>query len=197
VIDPAAALVDGLYLTYRVEGSTGPGETRSASERWTFRARPDGRFVAELEAEAVPQDLYVAAYGDPIVIDAGFAATSGRPLQFRGLCPLHLAASSRTAGATVAWPWDGAGVEPMPNEPEQQLLVHAAVRGPVVFRHWSAWLLEPVGMPPGAAPLAYYEADSGLLVGVEYGVDLPGSGRFVYCDAELVDRGVERWAAAG
>jgi hypothetical protein len=26
---------------------------------------------------------------------------------------------------------------------------------------------------------------TGLLVGVEYGADMPGTGRFVYCDAEL------------
>ena len=60
------AIQDGLFLEYRVEGSTGPGRSRAATERLTFRGRPDGRFQVHLEAEEVPTGLYAAAYGDPI-----------------------------------------------------------------------------------------------------------------------------------
>ncbi len=183
---PEAAIRDGLVLEYRVEGSTGPGRTRAAHERFTFRERPDGHFRVHLEGEEESIGLYAAAYGDPILVDVQLLAANGRALQFRGLCPLLLAPSQRAAGAEVRWSWDGAGVEEMPADPEQQLLARAVIGGPVRWRNWNAWILRMTDIPPAApSPTAYYEQATGLLVGVEYGADLPGAGRFVYCDAEL------------
>ncbi len=184
--DHDTAIRDGLVLDYRVEGSTGPGRTRAAHERFTFRKRPDGRFQVHLEAEEASMALYAAAYGDQIVVDAGLLAAKGVAFQFRGLCPLLLTPSQRAAGAEVRWSWDGAGVQEMPADPEQQLLVRAVIEGPVRWRNWNAWILRMADVPPTApSPVAYYEQATGLLVGVEYGADLPGAGRFVYCDAEL------------
>ena len=176
------AMQDGLFLEYRVEGSTGPGRSRAATERLTFRGRPDGRFQVHLEAEEVPTGLYAAAYGDPILVDSELTAANRKPLQFGGLCPFLLTPSQRASEAEVSWPWDGAGVEPMPDEAEQQLVVS----GPIRWRRWSVWALRRTDVPPKApAPVAYYDQVTGLLVGVEYGADLPGAGRFVFCDAEL------------
>jgi hypothetical protein len=84
----------------------------------------------------------------------------------------------------VAWIWDGAGVQDI-SDPEDQIIAKAVVRGPIPWRKWSAWLLERKDLPPTApAPAAYYDQVTDLLVGVEYGADLP-EGRFIYCDAEL------------
>lgn len=186
--DQNDAISDGLFLEYRVEGSTAPGQTRAATERLTFRRRPDGRFQVHLQAEEVPLGLYAAAYGDPILVDGGLVAANGRALQFRGLCPFLLAPPRRATDAEVGWAWDGAGVESMPDEPDQQLMVKAVVGGPLRWRQWNAWVLRRTDAPPQApAPVAYYEQATGLLVGVEYAADLPGAGKFVYCDAELQD----------
>jgi hypothetical protein len=186
VTDRGPDVRNGLFLEYRVEGSTGPNQTRAATERLTFREEPDGRFHVYLDAEEIAVGLYAAAYGDPILVDAGLVAGNGRPLQFRGLCPFLLRSSERSSNAEVAWPWDGAGVEPMSDEPEEQIIVTAVVTGPVRWRKWRAWALQRTGVPPQVpSPVAYYEQMTGLLVGVEYGADMPGTGRFVYCDAEL------------
>ncbi len=181
-----AAIRDGLVLDYRVEGSTGPGRTREARERFTFRERPHGRYQVHLDAEDVSLGLYAAAYGDPIIVDAGLLAANGMSLQFRGLCPLLLSPSGRKGGAEVRWPWDGAGVQERPADPEQQLAARGGIEGPARWRQWNVWILRMADVPPGApSPVAYYERATGLLVGVEYGADLPGAGRFVYCDAAL------------
>jgi hypothetical protein len=186
VTDRAADIRDGLFLEYRVEGSTGPGQTRAASERMTLQEQPDGRFHVHIDAEEVAAGLYIAAYGDPILVDAGLMAANGKPLQFRGLCPLLLKPSERSTNAEVTWSWDGAGVEPMSDEPDDQIIVTALVTGPVGWRKWNAWVLQRTDAPAHVPlPVAYYERVSGLLVGVEYGADMPGTGRFVYCDAEL------------
>ena len=138
-----------------------------------------------IEAEEVALGLYAAAYGDPIVVHPGLVAANGKPLQFRGLCPLLLKPSERSPNAEVTWPWDGAGVEPMSDEPDEQIIVTATATGSVHWRRWNAWALKRTDAPPHVpSPVAYYEQMTGLLVG-EYGADLPGSGRFVYCDAEL------------
>ncbi len=177
---------NGLFLEYRVEGSTGPGQVRAASERLTFREQSEGLFEVQIEAEEVQRGLYADAYGDPILVNAGFVASNGRPLQFHGHCPFFLTPSQRAPAAEVAWPWDGAGVEPMPDEPEQQLIVRASVEGPARWKKWNAWVLRRTDVPASApSPTAYYDQASGLLVGVEYGADFPGAGRFVFCDAEL------------
>jgi hypothetical protein len=184
--DRDPAIVDGSFLEYRVEGSVGPGETRAATERLTFREQPDGRFQVHFAAEEVTAGLYAAAYGDPVLVDAGLLVANRMALQFRGLCPFLLTPPQREPDAEVAWSWDGAGVESMLDEPEQQMILRAVVRGPVRWRKWSVWVLQRTDAPPNApAPVAYYEQVTGLLVGVEYGADLPGAGRFVYCDAEL------------
>ncbi len=184
--DRAPDIRNGQFLEYRVEGSTGPDQTRAATERLTFREQPDGRFQVHLEGEEVAVGLYTAAYGDPIIVDAGLMAGNGKPLQFRGLSPLLLKPSERSTNAEVTWPWDGAGVEPMSDEPDDQIIVTARVTGPVRWRKWSAWVLKRTDAPPQVpSPVAYYEELTGLLVGVEYGADMPGTGRFVYCDAEL------------
>jgi hypothetical protein len=186
VADPNLQIRNGLFLEYRVEASTGPGRTRAATERLTFREQPDGRFQVQLEAEEVPVGLYAAAYGEPIVVDARLAAGNGMALQFRGLCPFLLTSSQRAPDAEVAWLWDGAGVEPIPDEPQEQLIMRAVVRGPVQWRKWSTWILQRTDTPSSApSPVAYYEQVTGLLVGVEFGSDIPGVGRFVFCDAEL------------
>ena len=102
--------------------------------------------------------LYIAAYGDPILVDAGLMAGNGKPLQFRGLCPLLLKPSERSTNAEVTWSWDGAGVEPMSDEPDDQIIVTARVTGPVRWRKWSAWVLKRTDVPPQVpSPVAYYE----------------------------------------
>jgi len=179
------AIRDGLFLEYRVQGSTGPSTTRSSTERFSFHKRPDGPFEVRLHGEEVVVELFTATYGDPALVDAGLVAANGMPLQFHGLCPFVLTPSQRAANAEVAWIWDGAGVQEVPVDPEDQIITKATVRGPIPWRKWSAWLLERKDLPPAApSPLAYYEQVTGLLVGVEYGADLP-EGRFIYCDAEL------------
>jgi hypothetical protein len=186
VADQAPDIRNGLVLEYRVEGSTGPGQTRAATERLTLQEQPDGRFHVHIDAEDVAAGLYIAAYGDPILVDARLTAGNGKRLQFRGLCPLLLQPSERSTNAAVTWSWDGAGVEPMSDEPDDQIFVTALVTGPVRWRKWSAWVLQRTDAPPPVpSPVAYYEQVTGLLVGVEYGADMPGTGRFVYCDAEL------------
>jgi hypothetical protein len=178
------AIRDDLFLEYRVEGSTGPGTSRAVTERFTFHQQPDGRFEVRLQGEEMTVELYTAAYGAPLLVDAALVAANGMPLQFRGLCPFVLTPSQRAADAEVAWIWDGAGVQDM-SDPEDQIIAKAVVRGPITWRKWSAWLLERKDLPPTApAPAAYYEQVTGLLVGVEYRTDLP-EGRFIYCDAEL------------
>ena len=146
--DRAPDFRNGQFLEYRVEGSTGPDQTRAATERPTFREQPDGRFQVHLEGEEVAVGLYTAAYGDPIIVDAGLMAGNGKPLQFRGLSPLLLKPSERSTNAEVTWPWDGAGVEPMSDEPDDQIIVTARVTGPVRWRKWSAWVLKRTDAPP-------------------------------------------------
>ena len=72
----------------------------AGAERLTFREQPDGRLQVHLDAEEVAVGLYAAAYGDPILVDAGLVAGNGKPLQFRGLCPLLLKPSERSTSAT-------------------------------------------------------------------------------------------------
>ena len=176
---------DGLVLEYRVEGSTGPGTTRVVTERFSCHKQPDGRFEVRLQAEDVQAELYAAAYGAPMLVDSTLLASNGMPLQFRGLCPFALTPSQRAAGAEIAWIWDGAGVQEVPAEPEDQIIAKAMVRGPLPWRKWSAWVLERTDLPPGVpSPAAYYDQVTGLLVGIEYGADLQDT-RFIYCDAEL------------
>jgi hypothetical protein len=120
-------------------------------------------------------------------------AGNSKPLQFRGLCPFLLKPSERSPNAEVTWSWDGAGVELISDEPEDQIIVTALVTGPVRWRKWSAWVLQRRDAPPHVpSPVAYYEQVTGLLVGVEYGADMPGIGRFVYCDAELQTSSADR-----
>jgi hypothetical protein len=172
---------DGLFLHYRVEGSTGPAETRTSDERFTFRRRPDGRFQVDIDAEQVRAGLYTQTYGDPIIVDVDLMDDKGRVLQFDGLCPLILAPLQRATDAEATWVWDGAGV----SDPDERLVVRGAVRGPIRWRRWSIWMLQRTDIPPSApSPVSYYEEVTGLLVGVDYGA-VPGAGRFVYCDAEL------------
>jgi hypothetical protein len=164
-----SAIRDGLFLEYRVEASTGPGRTRTATERFTVREQADGCFEVHLEAEEVPRGLYAAAYGAPILVDAGFVDANGRALQFRGLCPFILTPSQRASDAEVSWSWDGAVVEPMSDEADEPLILRAVVSGPVHWRRWSAWVLRRTDVPPSApSPTAYCERVTGLLVGVEF-----------------------------
>ena len=99
---------------------------------------------------------------------------------------LLLASVQRASGATVTWAWDGAGVQLMSDDPDEQFPIRAVVRGPVQWRRWNAWVLERADTPAGVpSPIGYYDAASGILIGVEYRAEVPGVGRFVYCDAEL------------
>ena len=179
-----SAVRDGLFLEYRVEGSTGPDTTRVSIQRFTFHHQPDGRFEVRLEGEDVLVGLYTAAYGAPLVVDAALLATNGVVLQFGGHCPLLLT-SARAPDAEVAWTWDGAGVEELSSDPQDQITVKAKLAGPIRWRKWNAWILRRTDLPPGVpAPVAYYHEATGVLVGVEYGADLDQT-RFIYCDAEL------------
>ena len=188
VADRAPDIRNGLVLNmYPSRGGAWIlAQTCAATERLTFREQLDGHFHVHFEGEEVAARLYIAAYGYRILVDAGLMAGNGKPLQFRGLCPLLLKPSERLTNAEVTWSWDGAGVEPMSDEPEDQIIVTAFVTGPVRWRKWSAWVLQRTDAPPHVPlPVASTSALTGLLVGVEYGADMPGTGRFVYCDAEL------------
>lgn len=176
---------DGLFLEYSVEGSTGPDTTRVSTERFTFRLQADGRFVVDFEGEQVSGELFAAAYGDPILVDASLVTARGVALQFHGLCPFLLTPSQWRPNAEVSWIWDGAGVRDVPIEPEDQIVVQAMVTGPIRWHKWSAWVLEQKGLPPNvSSPRAYYDEGNGLLVGLEHGADVAGA-RFIICDAEL------------
>ncbi len=66
---PEAAIRDGLFLEYRVEGSTSPGRTRAAHERITFPERAGSSTVMRSFRPAVPTSSYRPRPGDPY--DAG------------------------------------------------------------------------------------------------------------------------------
>ena len=101
-------------------------------------------------------------------------AGNGKPLQFRGLCPLLLRPSERSPNAEVTWPWDGAGVEPMSDEPDDQITVTARSNGARPLAQ-----VERRGFSKEQTPRRRFRRRAstqvtGLLVGIEYGADMPG-----------------------